>query len=144
MIAGHFGLAAAVKARARHTPLWAMMLASQWLDVVFVPLLVVGVERLGPAPGTKPGAYGGAVIHADYTHSLVGALLLSALFGALFVRRYGSRSGSRSDSWRSLTGFSIFPSTAPTCRSCRGVSAGGPCSVSGCGSTPRSRPLWSS
>jgi hypothetical protein len=92
MIAGHFGLAAAVKAKAPQTPLWALMLASQWLDVVFVPLLVGGVETLEPVQGAKLGAYGGSVIHADYTHSLVGALLLSAVFGALFLRRYGQRS----------------------------------------------------
>jgi len=92
MIAGHFGLAAAVKAKAPQTPLWALMLASQWLDVVFVPLLVVGVERLEPVQGAKPGAYGGAVIHADYTHSLVGALVLSGVFGVLFLGRYGRRS----------------------------------------------------
>jgi len=94
MIAGHFGLAAAVKAKAPQTPLWALMLASQWLDVVFVPLLIAGVERLEPVQGAKPGAYGGAVIHADYTHSLVGALVLSGVFGALFLGRYGKRSAA--------------------------------------------------
>ena len=92
MIAGHFGLAAAVKARASETPLWALMLASQWLDILFVPLLIAGVERLEPVEGAKPGAYGGAVIHADYTHSLVGALLLSGVLGVLFLGRYGRRS----------------------------------------------------
>ena len=93
MIAGHFGLAAAVKARAPATPLWALMLATQWLDVVFVPLLVAGVERIDPVAGAKPGAYGAAIIHADYTHSLVGALALSVLLGALFALRYGKGSG---------------------------------------------------
>jgi membrane-bound metal-dependent hydrolase YbcI (DUF457 family) len=92
VIAGHFGLAAVVKAREPSTPLWALMLACQWLDVVFVPLLLAGVERLEPVAGTKPGAYGGAIIHADYTHSLVGALVLSAVFGALFLPRYGRKS----------------------------------------------------
>jgi hypothetical protein len=81
-----------VKAKVPQTPLWALMLASQWLDVVFVPLLILGVERMEPVQGAKPGAYGGSVIHADYTHSLVGALLLSAIFGALFLGRYGRRS----------------------------------------------------
>lgn len=93
MIAGHFGLAAAVKARARPVPLWALMLACQWLDVVFVPLLLAGVERLEPVAGAAQGAYGQAIIHADYTHSLVGALVLSAGFGAAFALRYGRRSG---------------------------------------------------
>jgi len=93
MIAGHFGFAAAVKSKTREVPLWALMLACQWLDVVFVPLLVAGVERLVPVPGTKPGAYGGAVIYADYTHSLVGAVVLSMLFGAALAVRYGRASG---------------------------------------------------
>lgn len=92
MIAGHFGLAAGVKARSPETPLWALMLASQWLDVVFVPLFLAGVERMEPVAGTKPNAYGAAIIHADYTHSLVGALVLSALFGAAFLGRYSKRS----------------------------------------------------
>ena len=38
MIAGHFGFAALVKSRERQAPLWALMLATVWLDIVFVPL----------------------------------------------------------------------------------------------------------
>jgi hypothetical protein len=94
MIAGHFGLAAAIKAKAPATPLWALMLATQWLDVVFVPLLVTGIERLEPVAGTRPGAYGESIIYADYTHSLVGALLLSIAFGSVAALRYGRRSGA--------------------------------------------------
>ena len=44
MIAGHFGFAAAVKSREPETPLWALMLATVWLDVVFVPLYLSGIE----------------------------------------------------------------------------------------------------
>ena len=51
MIAGHFGLAAGVKSREPAVPLWALMLATQWLDVVFVPLVGAGVEGLAPVPG---------------------------------------------------------------------------------------------
>ncbi len=93
MIAGHFGLAAGVKARAPQVPLWTLMLATQWLDVVFVPLLLAGVERLEPVAGSRPGAYGESIIHADYTHSLVGAALLSLAFGGAAAIRYGRRSG---------------------------------------------------
>jgi len=91
VIAGHFGLAAAVKAKERETPLWALMLATQWLDVVFVPLFVLGIERIEQVPGA-PG-YGGGVIYADYTHSLLGAAVLAALFGAALGLAYGRRSG---------------------------------------------------
>lgn len=95
MIAGHFGFAAAVKSRAPRVPLWALMLACQWMDVVFIPLFVVGMERMVPAvPGAAPGAYGNAVIHADLTHSLLGALALCILFGIAFGLRWGGRAGA--------------------------------------------------
>ncbi len=84
MIAGHFGFAAAVKARATQTPLWALMLACQWLDVVFVPLFLLGVERIEPVEG---GGYGKVIIHADWTHSLVGAVVLSVLLGVCWRGR---------------------------------------------------------
>ncbi len=91
MIAGHFGLAAAVKAREPRVPLWALMLATQWLDVVFVPLYLAHVERLVPVAGTA-GGYGNALIHADYTHSLVGAMALAVLFALPALWRWGRRS----------------------------------------------------
>ena len=91
MIAGHFGFATAVKARERDVPLWLLLLGCQWLDVVFVPLFLAGVERIEPLAGTRPNAYGSGVIYADYTHSLLGAVLLSVLFGALFGWRRGRR-----------------------------------------------------
>jgi hypothetical protein len=92
MVAGHFGFAAIVKSRERPTPLWALMLACQWMDVVFVPLFALGIERIEFAPGTT-GGYGNAIIHADYTHSLAGALVLAASFGWVASLRYGKRSG---------------------------------------------------
>src|SRR6516162_2434035 len=92
MIAGHFGFAALVKSRERQAPLWALMLATVWLDVVFVPLFLAGAETLEALPGTK-GGYGANVIHADYTHSLVGATLISAIFGVAAAMRWGRRSG---------------------------------------------------
>ena len=92
MIAGHFGFAAIVKSRERQVPLWALMLATVWLDVVFVPLFVIGAETLEAVPGTH-GGYGANVIHADYTHSLVGATLLSAFFGVAAAMRWGRRNG---------------------------------------------------
>lgn len=80
MIAGHFGFAAAVKAKAPRAPLWALMLASVWMDVIFVPLFAAGLEPIEKVPGTS-GGYGEGIIHADYTHSLVGALVIAVTFG---------------------------------------------------------------
>jgi hypothetical protein len=69
MIAGHFGFAAGVKGRQPQVPLWALMLATVWLDILFAPFLAAGVESFDTVPGTS-GGYGNAIIHADYTHSL--------------------------------------------------------------------------
>src|SRR5208282_3796561 len=89
MIAGHFGFAAIVKSRERSTPLWALMLATVWLDVVFVPLFVAHLEAVHPI--SPHAGYGGLIIHADYTHSIVGMLVLSAALGAMFLPRLGKR-----------------------------------------------------
>jgi len=87
VIAGHFGFAAIVKSRAKSAPLWALMLATVWLDVVFVPLFLLHRETMQPI---HPG-YGGSIIHADYTHSIAGMLALSAALGAMFLPRLGRR-----------------------------------------------------
>ena len=92
MIAGHFGFAAAVKSRVPETPLWALMLATVWLDIVFIPLFVMGIETTQPADDGHTG-YGALIIHADYTHSLVGMALLSAILGVLAGLFWGKRTG---------------------------------------------------
>jgi hypothetical protein len=92
MIAGHFAFAAGVRARDRSAPLWALMLASQWLDVVFVPLFILGVEGAERAPGAPPG-YGEGIFHIPWTHSLLGASILAAIFGAFGAVRWGRRAG---------------------------------------------------
>ena len=93
MVAGHFGLAAGVKSGAPSAPLWALMLATQWLDVFFVPLYLMGIETIDAVDLAHPNAYGGGIIHAIYTHSLVGALVLSAVAGGLAWSRWGQRVG---------------------------------------------------
>jgi hypothetical protein len=91
MMGGHFGLAATVKAASPRTPLWALMLATQFLDVVFVILLLAGgVEKLTAVTG---GTYGEGLITAYWTHSLVGAIVLAAGFGGVAAWRWGRASG---------------------------------------------------
>jgi hypothetical protein len=96
VITGHFGLAAGAKSADYRAPLWSLMLATMWLDVVFVPLFLLNIETIETPPG---GGYGKSVIHADYTHSLVGALVLSAVFGAVAWVALGST--ARLVAWRS-------------------------------------------
>jgi len=92
VVTGHFGFAAGVKSQERFVPLWALMLASVWLDILVIPLLAVGAESIDDVPGTD-GGYGDVIIHADYTHSLVGAILVSLVTGWIATRWWGRRGG---------------------------------------------------
>ncbi|MFD0715364.1 permease [Paenibacillus sp. GCM10027626] len=91
MFAGHFGLAAAIKSKESNVPLWSLMLSTQLLDVFFVPLYLTGVETMEPIADN--GGYGESIIHADYTHSLLGALLIAVIAGLLARKAWGKRGG---------------------------------------------------
>src|SRR5262245_23787075 len=93
MTAGHFGLAAGVKLVAPRLPLWALMLSCYLLDVIFIILFALGIEGLTPVDPAHPNAYGGVLIHAYYTHSLLGALLIAAVAGILASRVWGQPGG---------------------------------------------------
>jgi hypothetical protein len=92
MNAGHYGLAAIVKAREPQVPLWALMLSTQLLDVGFLVLFAAGIEGFQALPGTA-GGYGTFIFSADYTHSLAGALAISGTAAAAAGRAWGRRSG---------------------------------------------------
>jgi hypothetical protein len=93
MVAGHFGLAAGIKKIAPRLPLWSLLLATFFLDVVFIFFAASGLEKIIPVDPTNPNAYGGSLIRAYYTHSLVGALLISAIAGLFAGWRWGKRGG---------------------------------------------------
>ena len=86
MFVGHYGVAFAAKpvgvrleARA---PLWVWFIASQWMDVVWSFLVLLGIERLRIVPGfTEANALD--LYYMPYTHSLPGSIVLSLLFGAI-------------------------------------------------------------
>lgn len=93
MTGGHFGFAAGVKKWAPRLPLWALFLSTYWLDVIFIILFALGIESLAPVDPANGNSYGGVIIHAYYTHSLLGALLLSGVAGWLASKFWGKRSG---------------------------------------------------
>jgi len=92
MLAGHFALAAVVKSRQPQVPLWALMLGTQLLDVIFVGLYLGGIEKLGSVDG-GPAGYGELIITADYTHSMVGALGISLVAALVTAIAWGRRNG---------------------------------------------------
>jgi hypothetical protein len=92
MTAGHFGLAAVVKSAAPRVPLWALMLSTYLLDVVFIFLVAAGIESFAPIDPAHP-AYGQVLIKAYYSHTLVGAALIAAIAGWLAGWAWGKRAG---------------------------------------------------
>jgi len=92
MTAGHFGLAAAVKGPAPRVPLWALMLSTYLLDFVFIILVATGLESFAPLDPAHP-AYDGVVIHAYYSHSLVGATIIAVIAGLSAAWAWGKRAG---------------------------------------------------
>lgn len=92
MIAGHFGLATGVKAGAPRLPLWALLFSTFLLDWIFIILFAAGIESITQIDPARP-AYGGALIQAYYTHSLVGALFIAAVAGLIAGRFWGQRGG---------------------------------------------------
>jgi hypothetical protein len=78
MFLGHFALAAATKPAAPEVPVGVLMAASQAMDIVFIPLVAMGLESIDMG-----GGYGQATINAAYTHSIVGALVIAAVVFAI-------------------------------------------------------------
>ena len=98
MFAGHFGVAAAVKRKTPELPLWSLIVSSQLLDFAYIPFSLAGIERMEPV---GDGGYGNMMIYAFYTHSLVGALILSLLAAGLSGKFWGRKSGM-------ITGAVVF------------------------------------
>jgi hypothetical protein len=92
MTAGHFGFAAIIKSQEPEVPLWALMLSTYLIDIIFIILVAAGVESFAPMDPVHP-AYGMTIIYAYYSHSLVGAALVALIAGWIASRAWGRRPG---------------------------------------------------
>ena len=88
MFVGHYGVSFAAQRLNRDIPLWVLFIAVQLLDVVWAPLVLLGVEKVRIVPGitaTNPLD----LYYMPYTHSLVSAVAWSVAAYAAYriVRR---------------------------------------------------------
>jgi hypothetical protein len=90
MFAGHFAVAAMVKTKQKKVPLWALMVTTQLLDILFVIFMLSGVEGMTQV---AQKSYGGSLIHASYSHSLFTAILISAILYWI-SKKYWGREGA--------------------------------------------------
>lgn len=90
MFVGHYGVSFAAKRLNPSIPLWVLFVAVQLLDVIWGPLVALGIEKVRIVPGftaTNPLD----LYYMPYTHSLVAAVLWSA--GALVAYRWLAKPG---------------------------------------------------
>lgn len=92
MTTGHFGFAAMVKSSETRVPLWALLVATYLMDIVFIFLVSAGVESFAPLNPGHP-AYGQVIIHAYYSHSLIGSIVPAFVAGMLAGWAWGKRAG---------------------------------------------------
>jgi membrane-bound metal-dependent hydrolase YbcI (DUF457 family) len=95
MFVGHYGVSFGAKKLEPSIPLWVLFIAVQWLDVVWAPLVLLGIEKVRIVPGftaTNPLD----LYYMPYTHSLVAALLWSV--AAFLVYRIAAQQRASSAS----------------------------------------------
>jgi membrane-bound metal-dependent hydrolase YbcI (DUF457 family) len=95
MFIGHFGVALAAQTVAPRPSLGTLILAAQWIDLVWPFLLLAGIERVNVVPGHLPMTPL-EFAHYPWTHSLLAVLCWALLF-ALAYRIV--RGDARSAAW---------------------------------------------
>jgi hypothetical protein len=102
MFVGHYSVAFATRKADASIPLWVLFLAVQWLDVIWAPLILLGVEKVRIVPGfTATNSLD--LYYMPYTHSLVAAILWSGAAALVYgaVRPANTRT-------RLLVGLAVF------------------------------------
>jgi hypothetical protein len=89
---GHYGVSFAARRAERSIPLWVLFVAVQLLDVVWAPLILLGVEKVRIVPGIT-ASNPLDLYYMPYSHSLVAAVLWSLAAGIAY--RYLARPGAR-------------------------------------------------
>ena len=90
MYAGHFAAGLVLKAKEPRAPMWGILIGVGLLDLLFGPLVLLGIEQVSVTPTVSPGF---TLDHIDWSHSLVTSLVWSGVFGALFLRMGGRVAG---------------------------------------------------
>jgi len=105
MFVGHYGVSFAAKSIDRRIPLWALFIAVQLLDVLWAPLVILGIEKVRIAPGIT-ASNPLDLSYMPYTHSLVAAILWSAVALGGYRLWRGAEGGGRAALLVALAVFS--------------------------------------
>ena len=78
MFVGHYGVSFAAQRMNRRVPLWVLFIAVQFLDVLWAPFILVGIEKARIVPGIT-ASNPLDLYFMPYTHSLIAAAVWSAV-----------------------------------------------------------------
>ena len=85
MFVGHYGAALALKGAESRASLGLLFLGVQFVDILFFPLVLAGVEEMNIVPGYTESTHF-ELSYMPYTHSLLASFLWAALIaGGAFV-----------------------------------------------------------
>jgi membrane-bound metal-dependent hydrolase YbcI (DUF457 family) len=102
MFVGHYGASFAARRVEATIPLWVLFLAVQLLDVVWAPLVLLGIEKVRIVPGfTASNPLD--LYYMPYTHGLLAAVIWSCAAGVAF--RFFARSRLRASV---VVGLAVF------------------------------------
>ena len=103
MFVGHYSVSFAARARGFAIPLWVLFIAVQLLDVVWAPLVLLGVEKVRIVPGIT-ASNPLDLYYMPYTHSLLAAILWSV--AAAVAYRFAVPSAGRTAPF--VIGVAVF------------------------------------
>ena len=83
MFVGHYGVGLAIKKSEPGIPLWVLFIAVQFLDVLWAPFVLLGIEKVRIVPGITASSPLD-LYYMPFTHSLPGALGWSFLAVLLY------------------------------------------------------------
>lgn len=97
MYAGHFAAGFAIKANTPAAPTWGLLVGVGFLDILFAPFVLLGIERVSITSNVSPGF---SLDYIDWSHSLAMSIVWSIAYGACFLG-YGRRVAT-------AMGFAVF------------------------------------
>ena len=90
MFVGHYAVSLALKRFEKRASLGVLFLAVQFVDILFMPFVLLGIERMNIVPGFTQSTHF-ELEFVPYTHSLVGSVFWAAvayvIFRWLFVKK---------------------------------------------------------
>ncbi len=98
MFVGHYAAAIALKGKEQRANLGLLFIAVQFVDILFFPLVVAGIEKMRLVPGfTAVNSFD--LYYMPFTHSLLGSVAWAALFFWLFYALGKGQLRGRAVAW---------------------------------------------